>query len=73
MDKKSLSNKGLVFIIYKESQNSALKKSNEKTCKGTHFPHSSEVNNPPAKAGDTGLILGPGRSHMSWGNKVHVP
>jgi len=25
MDKKSLSNKGLVFIIYKESQNSALK------------------------------------------------
>ena len=60
MDKKSLSNKGLVFIIYKESQNSALKKSNQKMCKDTYFPDGSVVNNPPAKAGDTGLIHGPG-------------
>ena len=26
------------------------------------------VKNPPANAGDTGLIPGPGRSHMPWGN-----
>ena len=26
------------------------------------------VQNPPASAGDTGLILGPGRSHMSQSN-----
>ena len=24
--------------------------------------------NPPANTGDTGLIPGPGRSHMPWGN-----
>ena len=28
------------------------------------FPGSSVVKNPPADAGDTGLIPGPGRSHM---------
>ena len=32
------------------------------------FPGSSVVKNPPAKAGDTGSIPGPGRSHMSQGN-----
>ena len=28
------------------------------------FPGGSVVKNPPAKAGDMGLILGPRRSHM---------
>ena len=37
MDKKSLSNKGLVFIIYKESQNSALKNPIRKRAKGLTF------------------------------------
>ena len=32
------------------------------TSKG--FPGGSVVKNPPANAGDTGLIPGPGRSHM---------
>ena len=26
------------------------------------------IENPPAKAGDTGSVPGPGRSHMLWGN-----
>ena len=30
------------------------------------------VKNPPANAGDTGLIPGPGRFHMPWDNKGHV-
>ena len=29
--------------------------------------------NPPANAGDTGSIPGPGRFHMPWSNKAHVP
>ena len=29
--------------------------------------------NPPANTGDTGLIPGPGRSHMPWGNWDCVP
>ena len=28
------------------------------------FPGGSVVKNPPANAGDTGLIAGPGRSHI---------
>ena len=32
------------------------------------FPGGSGVKNPPAKAGDMGLIAGPGRSHMPQGN-----
>ena len=31
------------------------------------------VENPPANAGDTGSIPGPGRSHMPWSNRAHVP
>ena len=30
------------------------------------------VKNPPANAGDTGLIPGPRRFHMPWDNKGHV-
>ena len=29
---------------------------------------SAVVGNPPANAGDTGSICGPGRSHMPWSN-----
>ena len=32
------------------------------------FPGSAVVKNPPANAGDTGSIPGPGRSHMPWSN-----
>ena len=32
------------------------------------FPGGAVVKNPPANAGDTGLILGPGRSHMPRSN-----
>ena len=30
------------------------------------------VKNPPANAGDMGLIPGQGRSHMPWSNYVHA-
>ena len=33
----------------------------------------SLVKNPPANAGDMGLIPGLGRSHMVWRNKAHGP
>ena len=32
------------------------------------FPGGAVVKNPPANAGDMGLIPGPGRSHMPWSN-----
>ena len=32
------------------------------------FPGGTVVKNPPANAGDTGLIPGPGRSHMPRNN-----
>ena len=32
------------------------------------FPGGTMVKNPPANAGDTGSILGPGRSHMPRSN-----
>ena len=35
---------------------------------GGGFPGGSVVENLPANAGDTGLISGPGRSHMLWSN-----
>ena len=35
---------------------------NKKTTQG--FPGGTVVKNPPARAGDTGLSPGPGRSHM---------
>ena len=30
------------------------------------FPGGAVFKNPPANAGDTGLIPGPGRSHVPW-------
>ena len=37
------------------------------------FPGGAVVKHPPANAGDTGLIPGPGRSHMLRSNKVRAP
>ena len=34
-------------------------------------PDGSVVKNPPAQAGDSGLILDPGRSHMPWRKQAH--
>ena len=31
-----------------------------------NFPGGSLVKNPPANAGDMGLVPGPGRSYMLW-------
>ena len=31
------------------------------------------VKKPPANAGHTGSLPGPGRSHMSWAKEVHAP
>ena len=36
------------------------------------FPGGPAVKNLPASVGDTGLISGPGRSHMPWGNLTHM-
>ena len=36
--------------------------------KGRDFAGGPVVKNSPANAGDMGLIPGPGRSHMPWGN-----
>ena len=33
-----------------------------------NFPGGAVDKNPPASAGDTGSIPGPGRSHLPWGN-----
>ena len=44
---------------------------NEKSIKKNKiegFPGGTVVKNPPANAGDTGSIPGPGRSHMPWSN-----
>ena len=37
------------------------------------FPGGAVVKNPPANAGDTGSIPGPGRSHMPWSKEARVP
>ena len=37
------------------------------------FPGGSGEKNPPASAGDTGLIPGWGRSYMPWNNQVCAP
>ena len=39
-----------------------------KTLKYRDFPGGPVVKNLPASEGDTGLIPGPGRSHMLWSN-----
>ena len=42
-------------------------------CLKSDFPGGPLVKNPPANSGDTGSILGPGRSHMPRGSGAHVP
>ena len=37
------------------------------------FPTGPMVKNPPAKAGDTGSVPGPGRFHTPKGNHGHAP
>ena len=37
------------------------------------LPGGSGVSSLPARAGDTGLVPGPGKSHMLWGKKAHAP
>ena len=37
------------------------------------FPGGAVVENSPSNAGDTGLIPGPGRSHMPRSNRAHAP
>ena len=37
------------------------------------FRGDSVVKNPPASAGDTGSIPGPGRSHVPWNNEACAP
>ena len=37
------------------------------------FPGGSVVKKPPANAGNSGSITGPGRSHVPRGNQAHVP
>ena len=44
------------------------KKKIKKPTKNGGFPGGSVIRNPPANAGDTGLIRGPGRFHMPWSN-----
>ena len=46
-----------VWYIHRMEYNLALRKKEG-------FPGGAVVKNPPANAGDTGLIPGPGRSHM---------
>ena len=41
--------------------------------RNSDFSGGPVVNNPPANAGDTGSIPGPGRSHMSWVKEAHAP
>ena len=40
---------------------------------GQDFPGGAVVKNPPANAGDAGLSLGLGRSHMPWSNLACAP
>ena len=37
------------------------------------FPGGSVDKNPPANAGDMGLIPGPGRSHLPYNYQTHTP
>ena len=48
--------------------NNVIFKSNKHWLRG--FPGGPVVKHPPANAGDTGSILGPGRSHVPQGNSA---
>ena len=50
-------------IVFPKRLKKALQEQNK-----WDFPGGAVVKNLPANAGDTGLIPGPGRSHMPWIN-----
>ena len=62
------------LYLYLEStlfiSSTIFSKNRTKRMKKTHrdFPGCPVVKNPPVNDGDTGLIPGPGRFHMSWSN-----
>ena len=56
------------FALLVRSQGYHNFKTPNKDDVGKDFPDGPVVKNPPVSAGDTGLIPGPGRSHMPLGN-----
>ena len=62
-----LSHQGVVLITKKIPKTKTLKK------RFLGFSGSPVVKNPPANAGDAGLIPGPGRSHMPQSNQARAP
>ena len=56
-----------LFEMFSPDQQILLEKCSE------GFPGGSMVKNPPANAGDTGLILGLGRFHMTQNNSACAP
>ena len=60
--------KGLISKIYKELAENFETQTLTQKDESLGFPGGTVVKNPPANAGDTGLIPGPGRSHMPRSN-----
>ena len=61
------------FHINVEAEFSTWKNPGHQDISSSDFPSGPVVKNLLASAGDTGLILGPERSHMLQGNESHVP
>ena len=62
------SNKSTIIVRDFSTPLSILEKSNRQKKISRDFPGGAVVKNPPANAGDTGSIPGPGRSHMPRSN-----
>ena len=68
---KTFPQKHLHKNVYKSFIHNGKKQNNsyiQQKYQASDFPGGPVVKNPPYKAGDTGSILGPGRTHMPWGN-----